>query len=290
MIAFAEERRIAVPGGEIWAGVCGDLSASVPLLAIHGGPGMSHDYLEPLAELADGRAVIFYDQLDAGRSERPGEPGHWRVDRFLAEIDAVRGAFGLARVAVFGNSWGGTLAAAYAATQPEGLTRLVLSSPLIATADWLADAAALRAALPADVRATLDRCEAAGETGGEAYAAATDLFYRRHLCRSDPWPDCLERTLAAMNPICYGGMWGPNEFTCTGVLRDYDGQTGLAEIAVPVLVTCGRHDEARPGTCRRWAEQIPDARLEVFEEASHTAFLEVPRPYLAALRGFLAGS
>ena len=34
-----------------------------PLLVLHGGPGLSHDYLEDLAILADtGRPVVFYER------------------------------------------------------------------------------------------------------------------------------------------------------------------------------------------------------------------------------------
>jgi len=44
----------------------------LPLLVLHGGPGATHQYLEPLAELAaSGRRVILYDQLGCGRSDRP---------------------------------------------------------------------------------------------------------------------------------------------------------------------------------------------------------------------------
>lgn len=37
----------------------------LPLLALHGGPGCAHDYLESLDGLADryGRQVVYYDQL-----------------------------------------------------------------------------------------------------------------------------------------------------------------------------------------------------------------------------------
>lgn len=287
-LAFTAEHRVAVPGGTVWVGVVGDLSAGLPLLTIHGGPGMSHVYLAPLADLADGRAVIFYDQLDAGRSDRPNLPENWRIERFLAEIDAIRAALGLERLALFGNSWGGTLAAAYGARQPAGLERLVLSSPLIHTETWLKDNAAYRAALPPETLAVMDRYEAMGETDDPAYLDAVDLFYRRHLCRTDPWPAWVNRTFELLNESCYAGMWGPNEFTCTGVLSGYDGRPGLAEIAVPTLVTCGAYDEATPESCRHFAAMIPGAELAVIEDASHMAFIERRDVYMARLRPFLA--
>ncbi|MEM6665669.1 MAG: proline iminopeptidase-family hydrolase [Pseudomonadota bacterium] len=291
-MTFAREGRLAVEGGEIWYGIVGDLASDrPPLLVIHGGPGMSHDYLFNLSDLADegieDRAVIFYDQLDAGRSDRPNDPANWRIPRFLDEIDAIRRALALEQCAIFGNSWGGTLAAAYGARQPAGLVKLVLSSPLINTATWIADNAAYRAALPSDIRTVMDACEAEGRTDDPAYLDAVDVFYRRHLCRADPWPEPVVRTFDVMNPYCYAAMWGPNEFTCTGVLKGYDGTDGLARISAPTLFTCGRFDEATPESTERFSRRVPDGRFQVFEQSSHLAFVEERAAYVGALRDFL---
>ena len=88
---FSKQGYIDVPGGRIWYGVVsGGNAGATPLLAIHGGPGMSHDYLYPLVDLADERPIVFYDQLDAGLSDRPNDPANWRIERFLSEIDVVR--------------------------------------------------------------------------------------------------------------------------------------------------------------------------------------------------------
>ena len=60
-----EEGYVEVRGGRTWYRVVGEGTA-VPLVTVHGGPGGTHDYLEPLAALADERPVVFYDQLGAG--------------------------------------------------------------------------------------------------------------------------------------------------------------------------------------------------------------------------------
>ena len=77
----------------------------VPLLLLHGGPGAGHDYLETLETLAVDRPIVFYDQLGCGKSDRPDDPSRWRIDRFVAEVGAVRRGLGLERVHVLGHSW-----------------------------------------------------------------------------------------------------------------------------------------------------------------------------------------
>jgi proline iminopeptidase len=101
----------------------------LPLLTLHGGPGLTHNYLEALEDLADERPVIFFDQLGCGDSERPRDLSLWTVERSVAEVDSVREALGLGRFHLFGNSWGGWLALSYVLAHPDsGVTGLILSS------------------------------------------------------------------------------------------------------------------------------------------------------------------
>ncbi|MFP6743472.1 MAG: proline iminopeptidase-family hydrolase [Alphaproteobacteria bacterium] len=280
---------IDVEGGKVWYRENGGRHhGAVPVLCIHGGPGLSHEYMLPLADLADERRVIFYDQLDAGKADRPGDPANWRVERFVAEVDAVRRALDLEQVIIVGNSWGGTIAAEYAIGRPAGLAGLVLSSPLINAHRWIADNTAYRHQLPADVQAALDEHEAAGTTDSAAYQAAVDVFSGRHGCRMDPLPDYVLRAFDALNAECYGTMWGPSEFTATGILADYDCSKRLHRIEAPTLFTCGEFDEAAPHSCHEYAALVPGAAVTVIDDASHMAFAEKRDEYMALMRGFIA--
>jgi proline-specific peptidase len=88
----------------------GEEPGKFPLLVLHGGPGASHDYLEPLEALANtGRRVIFYDQLGGGNSSHPHNPSMWSVELFVEELGAVRKALSLDRLHLLGQSWGGVL-------------------------------------------------------------------------------------------------------------------------------------------------------------------------------------
>jgi proline-specific peptidase len=281
--------RIAVPGGEVWYKIVGPDQPGTPLLCLHGGPGMPHDYLESLAELATSRPVIFYDQLGCGRSDRPADDSLWTFERFVAELAAVRDALGLDRMHLFGNSWGGWLALQYTLDHKPDLASLILSSSPPSVPRWIADCALLRAALDPQVRDVLDRHEAAGYFSCPEYQWAVTHFYRRHLCRSDPWPDSVERTFAGMGGDVYLAMWGPSEFgPVTGRLSGWDVTDRLGEVRVPTLVTGGRHDEARPEHLAVLAAGIDGSELVIFEDSAHLAFIEEHERYMRVLAGFLA--
>jgi proline iminopeptidase len=258
----------------------------VPLLCLHGGPGFPHDYLEELEGLAERRRVVFYDQLGCGRSDRPDDKSLWVIDRFVEELAIVREALHLDRVHLYGSSWGGMLAMEYVLDRKPTLESLVLASSPASCPRWTADCAELIADLPENAQATIRRHERHGYTDCLEYSAAVLPFYKRHVCRLDPWPEGLERSFATKNQVIYEYMAGPSEFAIVGTLRDWDVTARLHEITVPTLLTCGEHDELRPAHAADMQRRIPDAELEVFPGASHVTMAEVPDAYRARLNEF----
>ncbi|MEI8356673.1 MAG: proline iminopeptidase-family hydrolase [Deltaproteobacteria bacterium] len=286
-MSYEREGSIPVTGGEVWYRIAGADAPGVPLLLIHGGPGAPHDYLENIALLADERPVVFYDQFGCGRSGRPDDPSLWRVERFVAELAAVRQALRLDRVNLLGQSWGAMLAVEYLLSGGSGVDHLVLSAPLLSSPLWIADQRKLLEAMPIKVQEAVTTAEAGTTYETAEYKEAMTLYYQRHLCRLDPWPDCLNRTFEGFGMQVYQSMWGPSEFTCTGNLRQAELTPRLPEIDVPTLLTCGRYDEATPITVAEFSRLIPGARMRIFEDASHSHHLEQPDEYLSEVRAFL---
>ena len=281
-----DEGTISVDGFRVWYRRVGE--GGTPQLTLHGGPGAGHDYLEPLDALADERPVVFYDQLGCGRSDQPDDSSLWRIDRFVREVDAVRDALGLERVHLLGHSWGGWLAIEYMLSKPRGVASLLLASTSAGTREFVREAERLKEQLPSDVRETMRRHEAGGDYRHPEYEAATAEFYRRHLCRLDPWPAPVLRAIRNIegNPV-YATMNGPNEFIITGRLKDWDRTDRLGEIATPTLITVGRYDEITPNCARTLQHGIPGAEVQVFESSSHTAHLEETEAYVDVVREFL---
>jgi proline iminopeptidase len=286
----AEEGYIEVPGGKVWYRAVGDNAEATPLLCLHGGPGFTHYYLEPLEALADRRRVIFYDQLGCGRSDRPGDLSLWNVDRFVEELAQVRSALKLDRLHLFGSSWGGMLAMQYVldrhGDQPDLESMILCGSPA-SMIRWVSDCTELLAEETEQARRVIREHEAAGFTGCPEYQAAILGFYRKHVCRLDPWPAGLERSFAEAGYDVYNTMNGPSEFTVTGTLKTWDIMDRLPEIGVRTLLVGGRYDECTPGHLEEMHRRIAGSQLVIIEDASHLCFAEQPEEFNRVINSFM---
>jgi proline-specific peptidase len=284
---MAREGFIEVPGGRVWYRSVGE--GGTPLLCLHGGPGFTHYYLEPLEALADRRQVIFYDQLGCGRSDRPADGALWTVDRFVEELATVRAALGLERLHLFGSSWGGMLAMQYVLDRRPALESLILCGSPASMIRWVKDCDELLAEEPDDVRRVIREHEEAGFTACPEYQSAILGFYRAHVCRMSPWPAGLERSFAEAGYEVYNAMNGPSEFTVTGTLKTWDIMDRLGEIGVPTLLVGGRYDECRPAHMEEMHRRIAGSRLATIEDASHLCFAEQPGEFNDLVNSFLDG-
>ncbi|MGB6770765.1 MAG: proline iminopeptidase-family hydrolase [Candidatus Dormiibacterota bacterium] len=298
MVSSDAEGRAPFQGFETWYRVVGDLAGHgaegpAPVVILHGGPGGTHDYLLPMADLASrGRAVIFYDQLGNGNSTHLPDRGveFWTVQLFVEELANLLQHLGIAgRYHVLGQSWGGFLAQEHAITQPAGLQSLVISNSAASFPAFVREADRLRQELPKEVEATLRRHEEAGTTSDPEYRAACQVFYERHLCRLDPWPDGVKQGLDQIDvdPTVYHAMNGPSEFHVIGSIKDWSSESRLGEIRIPTLVVSGRFDEATPALQTTLLDGISGSRQRIFENSSHMPFWEERGIYMAVIDEWL---
>jgi proline-specific peptidase len=280
----AEEGYVDFRGHRTWYRSVG--GGGTPLLALHGGPGSTRHYFAPLERLAGERRVVVYDQIGCGSSDRPTDLD-WSVGLFRAEVAAVREQLGLDHIHLLGTSWGGMLALEHVLSGADGIASLILSSTLASIDDWAAEQRRLRADLPPEVVAVLDRHEQAGTYDDPEYEEAMEVYFDRHFYRGPkPRPE-LERMRAERAVDVYRAMQGPNEWTVTGALRGRDVRGRLGEIRVPTLVVRGRYDMCTPPIARTLVEGIPGATEVVLERSSHTPVLEETDHYLDVVGRFM---
>ncbi|KAI0146965.1 proline iminopeptidase, partial [Xylariaceae sp. FL1272] len=301
----AVEGRVSlqVPGStkpaETWYKIIGDLDTA-PLLAVHGGPGAGHEYLTPLTDLYDKYKIpiIFYDQMGCGRStrfpEKNGDDSFWNFDLFLKELENLVDHLKLHELGFYllGQSWGGMLGAAYACSQPKGLRKLILASSPSSIPLYAEGCRYLLSQLPADVQKVIKECEDKGDFESPEYEAACGVFYAKHLCRLDPFPEPLMASLSHLKeePSAYMTMQGPSEFTIVGNFKDWVGWTEAHKINVSVLLLNGRHDEVRDTCVEPWFRSISKVRWVTFENSAHMSHFEERDRFMELCHTFLEGS
>lgn len=264
-------------------------SGADTVFLLNGGPGLPCDYLrEAHSCLIDqGFRVVAFDQLGTGKADRPDDPTLWTIARYVEETETVRRALGLGKVHLLGHSWGGWLAIEYALTHPGALKTLILEDTVADIPHLVTELERLRGALGAETVAMMLAHEADGTFGHPEYQAAVTLLNYRHVCRLAEWPAPVNRSLGDWNMGPYEAIQGPNEFLYIGNLKDWNRVPDLHGIAVPVLITVGRHDELTPACALRMKLHLPDAELHVFPNSSHMPFYEEPAAYYPVLTRFL---
>src|SRR5271170_5117243 len=149
------------------------------VLALHGGPGATHDYLLALNDLVpSGYRVVYYDQIGCGRSDLARKTSEYTVERDVNDLEAIRRRLGLGPVHLLGSSYGGMLAIAYTLAHPEGVRSLISASGLVDVPFTVREMQRLKQELPPAVRDTLERFEATGEYQHPEYLTAVLEFYR----------------------------------------------------------------------------------------------------------------
>jgi proline iminopeptidase len=260
------------------------------VLCLHGGPGATHDYLLSLEDLAQfGYRVVMIDQLGCGKSERPRGTALYTIPHNVEEVEGVRGALGLGKVHLLGSSYGGALTIATALKYQRRLKSLVITGGLASVPLTVREMRRLLDRLPAKVRSTLAKYEAAEDYENPRYLAAVMEFYRRHVRRLPVWPREVVYSFDHISKPVYYSMNGPNEFTIIGTIKDWDVTDQLPTIRLPTLVTVGRYDEVTPRVAEAIHRGIRGSRLVRFEKSAHLAMWEERARYIEVVRDFLDG-
>lgn len=202
---IAGEVDFDVPGAgkpcRTWYKLIGPLDPNtIPLVTLHGGPGMTCDYLSPLANLrhSHGTTVLFYDQIGSGRSthlqEKRGDTVFWNAELFIDELNNLLKHLNISQYDLYGQSWGGMLGSLIASRRPAGLRKLIISNSPAKMSDWLDSCNQWRAELPKEVNDTLLKHERAGTIESKEYEDACQVFYDRHVCRTLPYPAGVQKT------------------------------------------------------------------------------------------------
>jgi proline iminopeptidase len=146
----------------------------------------------------------------------------------------------------------------------------------------------LRAALPAGVIKVLDHYEKSGLYEAPEYQKVLfEQIYSEHLCRLNPWPEPILRTIRNLNQKVYNYIQGPNEFIVTGIIKSWDRWADLHHIGTRTLIMGAKYDEMPPEELRKMAHLMPNACAWISDKGSHFAMYDDQLAYFRELLAFL---
>jgi proline iminopeptidase len=179
------------------------------------------------------------------------------------------------------------LATDYLLTKPSGIKSVILASPCLDVKMWIHDTDSLKSTLPDSIQQIIRKNEEAKTFDSPEFQAAVFEFYKQFLARKQPWSADLDSSFSLIRDDIYQYMWGPNEFSATGTLKNYDRTDRLGEIKLPTLFTVGQFDECTPATAKYYQSQIPGAELTIIENAGHLTMHDNVEADIKAIREFL---
>ncbi len=274
-------------GNKIYYAIYGELGNSIPLVCIHGGPGISHHYLLSLKEISNERPVIFYDQLGCGNSDRPTDNQYMNITYYYEELKAFIEHLGVEKVHLLGQSFGGTLALEYLLnTQCAKVQSVVFASPALSAVQFTLDAQKRLAELPNELKAIIESHNSIEELTDDEANQIEEYFLEHFVIGNAGQSEELAKSMEVMNAEIYNTMWGPSEFVVSGNLKNYDRTNELHTITTPTLFTVGRNDEVSADTCTIYSNMMPNADVVVFENSAHMAHVEEQVSYISELNKF----
>lgn len=289
-IKVAGIKMIPVVGGKykVWTKKVG--SGPVKVLLLHGGPAATHNYLEAMESFLPqaGIEMYYYDQLGCGNSDIPDDPSLWTLARYTEEVEEVRRGLGLDNFVLYGHSWGGILGMEYALNYQQHLRGLVISNMCAGTKAYLKHTAELKQQLPPSTLARLTALEAKEDYDSPEYMKIMmEDLYPRILCRTQPWPEPLDRAFRMLNEKIYVQMQGKSEFLVTGNLKDWERWDRLHEIKVKALTIGSRYDEMDAEDMHKMATLMANASYAYCPNGSHMSMWDDQDTYFRQLLGFL---
>lgn len=259
-----------------------------PIVVVHGGPGLDHEYLQPgLDALATVNSLVYYDQRGTGRSSAALDESGINFDVFIEDIEQLRQALGFETISVLGHSFGALLALEYARRYPDRTRALILMNPVEPGSRFQEETRQRQAQRrTAEVAAEMEKLR--GSEGFRARDAATlSRFYRlafRSVMKDADRVDELDLDLSAATAR-QGQDVARLLGTSMGAVEWWD---RLPAIDVPTLVLHGRYDAPPTDMARELAEAFPRGTFEVLD-SGHFPYLEDRQGLLSAVSSFFAG-
>jgi proline iminopeptidase len=285
---------IQTPSGtfKVWTKRFGN-NPKIKILLLHGGPAMTHEYMECFQTFfqREGYEFYEYDQLGSYYSDQPKDTTLWKIDRFVEEVEQVRKAIGAdeSNFYILGNSWGGILGMEYALKYQKNMKGLLVSNMVASAPEYGKYAAEVLAKqMKPEVLTEIRAIEANKDFSNPRYMELLiPNFYNKHICRLKEWPDAVNRSFKHGNNSIYVQMQGPSEFGIGGLLEKWDIKNRLKEIAVPTLMIGAKYDTMDPNAMEEQSKLVQNGSYLYCPNGSHLAMWDDQKIYMDGVISFI---
>jgi proline iminopeptidase len=284
---------IETPVGKfkVWTKKFGD-NPRIKILLLHGGPAMTHEYMECFESFfpKEGFEMYEYDQLGSYYSDQPNNDDLWKTERFVEEVEQVRKALGMNKdnFYLLGNSWGGILAMEYALKYQDNMKAIIISNMMASIPDYEKYNMVLRGQMRKTLVDSLENYEKKGDLKNPIYVdLVTKEYYNQHICRLPEWPDPINRAFKHLNEHVYVLMQGPSEFKVGGRLLTWDIKANLKNIKIPTLAIGAQYDTMDPKAMEGISKVVPKGRFLYCPNGSHLCFWDDQKVYFKGVNQFI---
>lgn len=277
---------------KVWTKRFGN-NPKIKILLLHGGPAMTHEYMECFETFFQREGFEFYeyDQLGSYYSDQPKDSSLWTTDRFVDEVEQVRKAINADKnnFYILGNSWGGILAMEYALKHQDKMKGLLVANMVASAPEYGKYAKdVLAKQMKPEILAEIRAIEAKKDFSNPRYMELLiPNFYKKHLCRLDESPDGLNRANKHMNSEIYTMMQGPSEFGISGRLANWDIKNRLHELTVPTLMIGAKYDTMDPKAMEEQSKLVKNGQYLYCPNGSHLAMWDDQQIFMNGVIKFI---
>jgi len=258
-----------------------------PIIFLHGGPGLFHDYLvQPFEQLSSKHELIFFDQRGSGASSALGPDQTICIDDFVSDIESLRQSMKLSDITLIGHSWGGLLAVLYAKRFGNHLRKMILIDPAPGNSSLdNAGRSTMQGRLTVE-----DREEINSIMKNEPFETQ-DMVAINRFIQINEKPRYFDQSYMSRNKPTFTFETLVKLQTVSGLLNeeldDYDIYPKIQGLDIKTLVIHGNYDPIPVESSKRYSEMLPNSKLLLLNDCGHFPFIEKQEETLISIEDFV---
>ena len=249
----------------------------VPLIVLHGGPGLGHDYFKPALLSASRFAeVIFYDQRCSGKSQNLSMEDCCELSLHIEDLEALTKSLGLNGFVLLGHSFGSYLALAYAVRHAKNISKLILVSPVLPYAEPPEQIHRWFSFFSGDLRRKLDKINMSNDPPPKKTLDRFDLALPLYFHQEKALAEFRSRRFSFSGELI-------EECSKKSMLTDL--RDDIVRLTMPVTMIVGTEDKRTPPQySAELSGFIENSMIIEMPETGHFPFLEHPEKFMEILK------